>query len=94
MTNAETRHRHADSPSSMSNVASEPTWSKRYCTNRREEEGLLWPFTPSRAVHNRGVDNVRKRQQIYKEYSMRYTHTQLKDGGHYVWYKEQTAIWR
>ena len=44
------------------------------CTNSREEEGLVWPFTPSQAVHNRGVDNVRKRQQIYKEYSMRYTH--------------------
>ena len=47
--------------------ASQPTQSKPYCTNRREEEGLTWPFTPSRAVHNRGVDNVRKRLQIYKQ---------------------------
>ena len=37
--------------------ASLRTRSKPYCTNRREEEGLVWPFTPSRAVHNRGVTN-------------------------------------
>ena len=40
--------------------ASQPTRSKPYCTNCREEEGLLWPFTPSRAVHNRGADNAQK----------------------------------
>ena len=45
--------------------ASQPRRSKPYCTNGHEEEGLLWPFTPSRVVHNRGVDNVLKRQQIY-----------------------------
>ena len=29
---------------------SQPTRSKPYCTNRREEESLAWPFGPSLAV--------------------------------------------
>ena len=40
--------------------ASQPTRSKPYCTNRREEEGLLWLFITSRAIHKRGVDSVRE----------------------------------
>ena len=30
--------------------ASQPARSKPYCTNRREEEGLTWPFASSLAV--------------------------------------------
>ena len=34
---------------------SQPPRSKPYCTNRREEEGLTWPFTSSQAVYNSAV---------------------------------------
>ena len=40
--------------------ASQPMRSTPYRTNHREEEGPIWPFASSRAVHNTGVDSVRK----------------------------------
>ena len=41
--------------------ASQPTRSEPRCTNRCEEEGLTWPFAPSPAVYNNGVDTVREK---------------------------------
>ena len=35
--------------------ASQPTRSKPYSTNHREEEDSTWPFASSRAVYNSGV---------------------------------------
>ena len=35
--------------------ASQPTWSKPYSTNHREQEDPTWPFALSRAVYNGGV---------------------------------------
>ena len=43
--------------------ASQPTRSKPYSTNHREEEDPTWPFASSRAVYNRGVKCA---EQIYK----------------------------
>ena len=52
--------------------ASQPPRSKPYCTNRREEEGLTWPFASSPAVYNKGVATVRRATK-FTENSMRYT---------------------
>ena len=45
--------------------ASQPTRSKPYCTNLREEEDPTWPFASSQAVYNSGVKcsrtNLRKK---------------------------------
>ena len=62
--------------------ASKPTRSKPYCTNRSEEEGLTWPFAPSPAVCNKGVDTVREKTtnllRILRAVYIR------NDGCHYV----------
>ena len=64
------------------------TQSKPYCTNRREEEGLTWPFASSPAVYNEGVDTVRE-NIFYRNFHAVYI---TIDGCHYVWQKAQTAI--
>ena len=68
---------------------SHPTRSKPYCTNRREEEGVTWPFASSPAVYNKGVDTVRKNNKFYRKLHAVYI---TIDGIHYVWQKAQTAI--
>ena len=40
---------------SARNNASQPTRSKPYSTNHREQEDPTWPFALSRAVYNSGV---------------------------------------
>ena len=58
-------------------------------TNRCEEEGKTWPFAPSPAVYDKGVDTVREKTtnllQILRAVYIR------NDGCHYVWQRAQTA---
>ena len=61
---------HLQSPG---NNASQPTRSKPYSTNHREQEDPTWPFALSRAVYNSGVmcaKTILRKERLHAVYKI------------------------